>query len=447
MRLLTSITWFRRLPWQAQILVAAAAAYTTAHVVASGIIQPLRNPNVLQVIEELQPLYRLFVEGEATVDHPRQYGPVFLMLFHPVYRAAMSRPDVIAWYGYVLDWLAIAIAFAATRRAITVWAARRGDRLPEGTTLALLFVWLNFSPLYGVLAIKNVELWELALMAVAGAAFLEGRRWIVAWSIAAAALVKMLPLVFLPYLLVRDRRAFAYSLVALAALVTLSQLIYGYAMGWGYLPMVVRAALGGEGYGNGVGMLWHENISIRGVASKMFGGLEAPGSNLLADYQVGYYVIVPPGRRAVATAVGLAAQAAAVLWFGWQVFVRRWQDAGDRLYWEWALVAVAMLALAPQISQDYMVLALGAFSYVLAACLVRRDRWLWLLFAAALLLVGNVLPRGLFGRMVMADGAARAAGYGHLTVGEAYQYFGFPLAGLLILLFAWHRATRVTATR
>jgi hypothetical protein len=109
-------------------------------------------------------------------------------------------------------------------------------------------------------------------------------------------------------------------------------------------------------------------------------------------------------------------------------------------------VSLAMLVLAPQISQDYMVLALGAFSYVFAACLLRRDRWLWVLYASAVLLVGNVVPRGLFGRLVFAGVAARSAGYGHLTVAEAYQYFGFPLAGLLRLLCAWQRASRTSAT-
>ena len=67
-------------------------------------------------------------------------------------------------------------------------------------------LWANFSPLYGVLAIKNVELWELAWIAVAGAALLRDRPWIVGFAVAAGALIKMLPLVFLPYLSLRSRR-------------------------------------------------------------------------------------------------------------------------------------------------------------------------------------------------------------------------------------------------
>lgn len=414
-----------------------AAGYSVIHVVVSGIIQPLRTPAIGQVIEELQPLYRLFTTGVASVDHPRQYGPVFLAVFHPFYQRTIGRPELLAWYAYAIDLIAIAIAFVATRRGIQRWAQLRGVTLPRLMTPALLLLWANFSPMYGVLAVKNVELWELALIAIAGAALLEQRRWLAAWAIAAAALIKMLPLVFFPYLLLRDRRAFVYALAALAALITLSQWRYGYEMGFGYGPMIINAALGGESYGN-PGGVWHENVSIRGLAFKAFGLLEEPGSRV-ANYQLGYYVFVPPQWEPIARVTALAAEALAVIWLVWRLFKDRVMPLSERLYWEWALVAIMMLILAPQISQDYMVLALGAFSYVLAGCMLRADKWLWAEFAIAVLLVANVLPRGLFARLIGVGAMSRIAGAEHLLPAEAYQYFGFPLLGLLILLHVWTR--------
>ena len=113
--------------------------------------------------------------------------------------------------------------------------------------------------------------------------------------------------------------------------------------------------------------------------------------------------------------------------------------AAERLFWEWALVAIMMLILAPQISQDYMVLALGAFSYVLAGCMLRGDRSVWAQYAIAVLLVANVLPRGLFARLIGVGASAQFTGYDHLMLAEAYQYFGFPLLGLLILVRVWNR--------
>ncbi len=425
-------------------VVAIAALYSLVHVVVSGIIQPLRSENIGQVIEELQPLYRLFTTGSAAVDHPRQYGPVFLFLFHPVYRFTLSRPDLLAWYAYALDLVAIAVAFVATRRAILFWLASRGLTPSRWLTPALVFLWANFSPLYGVLAIKNVELWELALIAVAGAAWLEGRRWVTAWSIAAAALVKMLPLVLIPYLLLRDRRTFVYALVALGALLTASQLLYGWQMGWGYLPMIVGAAAGGEGYGNAAGMIWHENVSIRGAAVKLFGYLETPDPFAMKGYQVGYYVVVPEHLRATATAVAWSAQAVAIGWLMLRLIRPMQTIRTTLLYWEWALVAIMMLMLAPQISQDYMILTLGAFSFVMAGCFAHRRASWWIAFAIAVLLVGNVVPRGLFGRLVAADRLAALDGGSHLLVSEAYQYVGFPLLGLIVVLAVWTRVSRTT---
>ena len=92
-----------------------------------------------------------------------------------------------------------------------------------------------------------------------------------------------------------------------------------------------------------------------------------------------------------------------------------------------------MLVLAPQISQDYMVLALVAFSFVLAGCMLYGTRAAWIEFAIAVLLVGNVVPRGVFSRLVLIDPLMAFTGYEHLTRSEAYQYFGFPLLGLLVL--------------
>jgi hypothetical protein len=429
------------------IVIAIAVAYSVVHFVMSGVVFALRTPNVGQVVEELQPLYRLFTTGAATVDHPRQYGPVFLMLFHPVYRMNLVDFTMLSWYAYALDLLAVAVGFAATFDAIRTWARSRGVTVGAPMLLALGLLWANFSPLYGVLAIKNVELWELALIAVAGAALLRGNRWVVAWSIAAAALVKMLPLVFLPYLLLRDRRTFAYTLVALASLLTLSQVLYGTAMGWGYLPMIVQAAIGGDGYGTKVDMAWHENVSLRGVVVKAFGYLESP---LILDpeYSRGYYVRMLPGMQTLARRLALIVELVGAAWVGITLLRRSWRLEPSRSYWDWALMGVMMLVLAPQISQDYMILTLGAFSFVMAGCMLYGNRTAWIEFAIAVLLVGNVLPRGLFSRLVLIDPLMAVTGYQHLTRSEAYQYFGFPLLGLLILARAWIRLSRIDeATR
>lgn len=423
-----------------KLAFAAGLVYSAAHVIASGILYPLATPNVGQIIEELQPLLRLFTLGEATVDHPRQYGPVFLMLFHWIYHRDLADPTLLAWYAYALDVLAIAIAFVATVVAVRDWAAARGHRVGAVTVLLIGMLWANFSPLYGVLAIKNVELWELACIAVAGAALLRHRPWLAAWSIAAGALIKMLPLVFLPYLWLRHRRVFFYTLAAMAMILTLSQALYGTQMGFGYFRTLVGAAGGGGGYGNPKAMIWHENVSLRGVVVKGFGFLEKPGRySKPSGYTEGYHLLIPEDRQVVATAVGTIVQGFGLLWAAWMIWRRRTRAEPGGTYWDWAFVGIMMLVMAPQVSQDYMVLTLVAFSFVLVGCLYEGDRSTWVDFALAVLLVGNVIPRGAFSRLFLIEYAQRWSGYEHLLGPEAYQFYGFPLLGLLLLTRAWWR--------
>jgi hypothetical protein len=282
------------------------------------------------------------------------------------------------------------------------------------------------------------------LIAVAGAALLRGHRWTAAWSIAAAALVKMLPLVFIPYLLLRDRRTFAYTLIALGVLLTISQTLYGTAMGWGYLPALVNAAIGGDGYGNAHGMTWHENVSLRGVMLKALGYLERPDHTVInPDYARGFYVRVLPGMEVIVRRLALAVEAIGAAWVAITLLRRMHRREPSRTYWDWALIGLMMLVLAPQISQDYMVLTLGAFSFVLAGCMLAGAGAPWIEFAIAVLLVGNVLPRGVFSRLMLIDPLMHFTGYTHLTRSEAYQYFGFPLLGLLVLARAWTRLSRL----
>jgi hypothetical protein len=426
------------LAWKA--VFAAGLIYSAAHFIASGILFPLSSPNVGQIIEELQPLLRLFTRGEATVDHPRQYGPIFLMLFHWIYKRDLEDPTLLSYYAYALDMIAIVIAFVATVIAVRDWAASRGHRIGAMTIVLIGMLWANFSPLYGVLAIKNVEIWELACIAVAGAALLRKRTWLAAWSIAAGTLIKMLPLVFLPYLWLRHRRAFYQTLGAMAIILALSQLLYGTQMGFGYFGTLVGAAGGGGGYGNPKAMIWHENVSLRGVVVKGFGFLEKPGRYTTPQgYSEGYHLVIPEDRRLAVRIIGTFFQGLGLLWAAWMMWRRRRQPDPDGTYWDWAFVGIMMLVMAPQVSQDYMVLTLVAFTFVMVGCILARDRAAWIYFGLAVLLVANVIPRGAFGRLLLIDHAQRWSGYEHLLVPEAYQFYGFPLLGLLLLTKAWWR--------
>ncbi len=143
--------------------------------------------------------------------------------------------------------------------------------------------------------------------------------------------------------------------------------------------------------------------------------------------------------------IATAAVAIGGLWVMLTLLRRMRTAEPSRTYWDWALIGIMMLALAPQISQDYMVLSLGAFSFVLAGCMLYGTRVAWIEFTIAVLLVGNILPRGVFSRIMLIDPLMSLTGYQHLERHEAYQYFGFPLLGLLVLARVWLRLAHAEA--
>ncbi len=176
-------------------------------------------------------------------------------------------------------------------------------------------------------------------------------------------------------MLLRNRRAFAHALVGLAVILTISQWLYGTAMGYGYLPAIVKAALGNDGYGNPLGLIWHENVSLRAVALKAFGYLEKPDYTIVNPvYSRGFYVRLVSDWQSTARMVALIVEAIGGLWVLLMLLRRARVNEPVRAYWDWALVGLMMLVLAPQISQDYMVLTLGAFSFVLAGCMLYGTR-------------------------------------------------------------------------
>ena len=159
----------------------------------------------------------------------------------------------------------------------------------------------------------------------------------------------------------------------MALILAMAQALYGTPMGFGYFGSLVKAAGGGEGLATRAGSIWHENVSLRGLVSKSFGYLEKPGTNPFHDgsYTEGYHVVIPSARLPYARALETAVQGS----------VR----CGSR---EQGVVGVTRTRRAPiglgahrhhdagagaADFEDYMILSLVAFSFVLAGCLFEGD--------------------------------------------------------------------------
>jgi hypothetical protein len=416
----------RRSVWALMIVT---LLYSAVHFAQSGVLFPLQQQNLAK-FDEQTPALRVHLETGQPVhfDNAVQYGPVFFFVLHPLILWTHSTRALSNWL-YALQLFCIGVGFLLTSATLKPLVRPRDWSL---VVAGLAVLWLNFAPLYTILAVKSVETWELCLLSVGLFAYARGRTWVMALAIAAAALVKVLPLIFFYYLLVTNRRAFVYACVALLALLLVGHLIYGPEMGLWYWPKVVTSAAG-ESYG----LRWHENLSLKAAIAKMFGRLEIP----YAPGRSGTNVIMSAARLKAAIVVGdisvlLGLAALTLTW------IRGAARSTETLLWEWSLITVAMLILSPNTTFEYATLALGALSFALVRLLtltspVRARALLYL--GAAMFFLGVLLPRPVLNQLTFVSALSRWSGYTHLTPSEAYQYYCFPLVGLLLLVAALWR--------
>jgi hypothetical protein len=425
----------RPLLWTLTIL---ALMYSAARFAQSGVLFPLSEPNLGKFEEETPPLRAHLATGEPVhIDNhnPAPYGPVFFLVTQPLLQWTHSD-RAFASALYAVQIICLGLGFWLTCATLRPLARPRDWPL---VVAWLLVLWLTFTPLLTIIALKSVETWELMLLSLALYAYARGKLWVMAFAIAAAALVKVLPLIFFFYLLVTNRRAFAYASVALLVLLLISHAMYGPEMGLRYLPSVARAATG-----HSYGLTWHENLSLKAAVAKMIGHLRTPD----AGQDTFRLVLTDPESRVV----GVIGDTLAV--FGLGLLAWTWRQGGTRspgaILWEWSLVAPAMLILSPNATFEYATLVLGAISYALVRLvsspvpIESRARTWWCL-SGAMFLLGAVLPRQVLNRVTFVDVINRWTGYYHLSPSEAYQYYCFPLVGLILLVAALWRLRPLTS--
>ena len=418
----------QRLAWALTVI---ALLYSGVHFAQSGILFPLRQQNLEKFAEQTPALREHLRTGQPVhFDNAVQYGPVFFFVMHPLILGTHSDHELSNWL-YSLQLVCIVASF------LLMWATLWPFVHPRGRPLVtawLAVVWLNFSPLYTILVLKSVETWELLLLSLALFAYVRAKTWLMALALAAAGLVKVLPLIFFYYLLMTNRRAFARACVALLALLLISHALYGPEMGLSYLPHVAKAAAG-----RSFGLTWHENLSLKAAVAKLFGHLKVPSEGRLIDFTI----VLTDAQLKAATILGDIAVLIGLALLTW-TWLRGAVRASETILWEWSLTAVAMLILSPNTTFEYATLVLGSISYALVRLVgspprVEADPRTWGYLGGAMFLLGVLLPRQVLNRLTFVNTLNRWTGYTHLTPSEAYQYYCFPLLGLLLLVAALWR--------
>lgn len=411
------------------IVTVLALVYSALHFAASGVRFPLDHPNLGKFDEQASPLREHLATGEpVTRRNPQQYGPVFFFVMHPLLRTARDE-GAVASALYAIQLVCLVSSFLLTCAALRLLvAAGEPGRWPL-VVAWLAAIWMNFSPLHTVLALKSVESWELFLISFGLYAHLRAWRWAAALALASAGLVKVLPLVFLYYWLITDRRTFAYACATLVALLGAGHLVYGPEIGLSYLPRVVAGASGSS-----YGLDWHENISLKAAFAKLFGYLPLPTHDAMRTS--GYYVVLTGWRRTAAIVLGDVSVIAGFAALTWTWLRGGATRSRQRILWEWSVLTVALLIVSPNTVFEYLTLALGAISYAFVRMVEAEHRraGAWVAFTASLLFMGGVAPRQWLNHLTMIDTINQWTHLTHLSASEAYQYYCFPLAGLALLM-------------
>lgn len=286
------------------------------------------------------------------------YGPLEHLVTLPLFLFPTLKDAFVFW-------LFVNYAIAA---AIVVLLIRLIDRgRPTFLTVSVvIIVTLNFNPFYEALTIRAIEMLELLLVLMAYAWYRKGRDTACGVAIGLAAMAKYLPLIFLPYFVVKRKwRALAAAVATIVPIAIATQLVLGWENSGTFHQLRGRSIY-----------YFEENQSLSGILLRI---LTWTDSSL-------------PGMLVTRIAIALALAAISALYLR----TRSCRGAEDL---EWWTLASVMILVPPHNQNYYMVFLLPAYLFLYAR--YRGQSWTWRSGAALLsfLVVGLPVPLSLLSRM------------------------------------------------
>src|SRR6185437_13636993 len=225
--------------------------------------------------------------------------PVYLLdayYVHPPTAFLMLMPLVpLGYRGAALGWLLLTIAATGALAALLLAAAGRGGRGPQaGVIFPLLLLW---PPLLSNIQLGQSSIFLAVLIAAGYAAWASGRQRSSGGWFGGAIALKLTPILLLPFLALRGRRALLSLGVTVAAAAALS-LAAGQLDAW-------RLFFARSAHNVGTWQTYHDNtLSLGGLLARLFvGGRFAQP-----------LVVVPALARALQVGC-LAGMGVTALWF------------------------------------------------------------------------------------------------------------------------------------
>lgn len=314
--------------------------------------------------------------------------------------------------------LILIVNLACAAATFFLWTRRLLPALPATAIVAVLCIWLNHFPLLEALVGREVEVFELFLITLAIVWLRRGREAPAGAAIGLAAMIKFLPVLLVPYLIVKGfRRAAAAALVTIAAFAILAQVTLGWQRSVTLLQLVeeTRTAVYPTAYAN---------QAIANVLYKTFTAFNLDDPRPPTLY---------PRALRIAGAILNALVLAATAWF-----VVRWRRS-RLIEIECALLLIVMCLLPSHANTYYFVFALPALTIAAAAVWQRpaaRVPWLTPALAASVALMGFLLPMKAY---------EIASGIPGMLVARALQGWSLPFYGAILacgLMVELHRRER-----
>jgi hypothetical protein len=372
--------------------------YTAAHLLLTGVKQPIANfygdflasfPSWrVSVLLGRLDLYRgSLAEAWATrFGGPLplwHYGPVEHLVTLPLFAFSNLRSAYLAWlfvnYAFLIAILVLAFRVFDSGRSTWVWRS------------IVTFAIFNYGPMYEALTQRTIEIFELLLIFAAFALVLRRRETTSGIVIGVAVMTKFLPLIFVPYFVVKGRvRALASSMVIVVLIAIATEAV----LGWRYSGILVQLRGGGL----------------------IYSALDQSLAGMILRLLVWTRSSIPPAiliRGVIIVALAGAS---------W-LFVRVRACAGSEDL-EWGTLLVAMVLLPPHNEQYYFIFLLFPYLALMAreirpgAPPRRFTRW-WL--AVSFFLTASVVPLSILSRLTGRD------------IFSAYLELGIPFVGAAIL--------------
>ena len=374
----------------------AALLYSLLHFAITGVRQPLANfygdflasfPTwKMASLFHRMDLYECSLAEDWGWGPPPiwHYGPVLHLITIPLLAFPTLRSAYVAWL--FVNYIFVVVAAIVAVRILGV------DRT---SVLVVTLVFCNFNPLYEALTQRTIEIFELMLLFVAWSFYRRGRDAGCGVAIGIAAMTKFLPLIFLPWFILRRRwRALAASIAVIVPLAIAAQLVFG----WQHSGILIQLG--------GVTFLKSElDQSLSGMVARLIEWTHCPLPAPVA------------GLVVVLIALGVL--------MAFMLEARRREGSEDI---EFGLLAAAMVLLAPHNEQYYFIFLL--LPYLL---LYRRYRERWSIRAALLalsfFLVAMPVPLSIVQRFASFD------------VFSLYLRAGIPFVGAALLVAVLVRET------